>query len=58
MGSHWRALNESFPMNTNMTEFRLFLKNHPWALDESSLSIGSVYGVWYLFGSKGVNTDG
>ena len=38
MGTHLRVLSESYPMSTNMTEFRWFL--HPCALDESSLSIG------------------
>ena len=40
MGTHLRVLNESFPMNTNMTGFRGFF--HSCALDESSLSIGRV----------------
>ena len=42
MGIHLRVLSESYPMNTDMTGFR-FLKIfqlNPWALDESSLSIG------------------
>ena len=27
MGTHLRVLNESYPMNTNMTGFKLFFKN-------------------------------
>ena len=43
MGTHLRVLNESYPMNTNMTGLRWFSKTlHPCTLDESSLSIGRV----------------
>ena len=43
MGTHLKALNESYPMNTNMTGFwwfSHFLRS--CALDKSSLSIGRV----------------
>ena len=40
MGTHLRVLSESFPMNTNMTEFRRFSKPFAiFAMDESNLSI-------------------
>ena len=43
MGTHWRVLSESYPMNTNMTGFRWFIKIFVFlCLDESSLSIGRV----------------
>ena len=43
MGTHMRVLQESYPMNTNMTRFRWFSKIlHPCALIERSLSIGRV----------------
>ena len=38
MGILLRVLSNNFPMNTNMTGFKLF----SCALDKSSLSIGSV----------------
>ena len=38
MGTHLTALNESYPMNTNMTGFGHF----SFPLDESSLSIRMV----------------
>ena len=42
-GTHLRVLSESYLMNTNMTGFRWFKKSlHPYALDESSLSIGRI----------------
>ena len=40
MGTHLRVLNESYPMNTNMTGLRCFSKIY--ALGESSLSIERV----------------
>ena len=43
MGTYLKGLNESYPMNTNMTGFRWFSKNfHACALDENSLSIRRV----------------
>ena len=43
MGTHLRELSESLPMNTNMTGLDGFQKSlRPYALDESSLSIGNV----------------
>ena len=41
-GTHLRVLNESYPMNTNMTGFIWFsyIYLRPCDLDESSLSIG------------------
>ena len=43
MGTHWRVLSKSYPMNTNMTGFRWFIKIFAFlCLDESSLSIGRV----------------
>ena len=43
MGTPLRVLSKSYPMNTNMVEFRWFSKYLcPCALDESSLSIGGV----------------
>ena len=43
MGNHMLVLNESYPLNTNMTGFRWSSKIvHLCALDESSLSIGRV----------------
>ena len=43
MGTHLRVLNESYPMNTNMTGFRRFSKNLcACAVEESSFSIGRV----------------
>ena len=48
MGTHPRALNESYPMNANMTGFSSFSKNqHPYTLDESSFSIGRVIFLKY-----------
>ena len=47
MGTHLRVLSESYPMNTNMTGFRLFSKSLRFcALDDSSLSIGRVLMVY------------
>ena len=41
MGTHLTVLSESFPINTNMTEFRWFSKTlRHCALNESNLSIG------------------
>ena len=40
MGTHLRVLSERYSMNINMNGFQKSL--HPCALDESSLSIGSV----------------
>ena len=40
VGTHLRVLSETFPMNTNMTEFIKSLGH--WALDESNHSIGRV----------------
>ena len=47
MGTHLKALNESYPMNTNMTGFQCFFQKslRSCALDESSLSIGRVKAV-------------
>ena len=44
MGTHLRILSETYPMNTNMTEFKMVFKKslHSCALDESSLNIGRV----------------
>ena len=45
MGSHLRALSESYPINTNMTGLRCFSEifpDDPCALGESSLTIGRV----------------
>ena len=42
MGTHLRVLIKSYLMNTNMTGFRRFSCLHPCALDDSSLSIGTV----------------
>ena len=44
MGTHLKVLSESYPMNTNTTEFKGFSQKslHHCALDESSLSIGRV----------------
>ena len=48
MGTYLRVLSESFQMNTNMTGFKWFQKAlHPFALDESSLSMGRVK-IWSL----------
>ena len=42
-GTHLRVLSESYPMNTNMTEFRWFSKVFAsFALNDGSLSIGMV----------------
>ena len=40
MGTILRVLSESYPMNTNMTGFKWFLKVS--ALEECGLSIGMV----------------
>ena len=40
MGTHLRALSESYLMSTNMTWLSIYL--HLCALDKSSLSIGRV----------------
>ena len=47
MGTHLRVLNESYPMNTNMTGFRWFSQKSLslCALDENSLSIGRVKNI-------------
>ena len=47
MGTHLRVLSESYPINTNMTKFRWFLKIFLslGAFDESSLSTGIVKGA-------------
>ena len=43
LGTHLRVFSDCYPMNTNMTGFRGFSKIFgPYALDESSLSIGRV----------------
>ena len=43
MGTHLKVLNESYPMNTNITWSRWISKIfRSFALDESSLSIGGV----------------
>ena len=43
MGTHLIVLRESFPMSTHMTWFGCFQNSlHPFALDESILSIGRV----------------
>ena len=43
MGTHLRVLRESYTTNTNIIGFRCFCKTlHPYALDESSFSIGKV----------------
>ena len=45
MGSHLRALSESYPINTNMIGLRCFseiIPDDPCALGESSLTIGMV----------------
>ena len=43
MGTRLIVLNESYPMNTNMTRIRCFSKNLGFCvLDECSLSIGRV----------------
>ena len=51
MGTHLRVLSASFPMNTNMTGFRIFQKSlRPCALGESTLSIGRVdANSWTIF---------
>ena len=41
LGTHLRVLNESYPMNTNMTGFQKSLLPQ-CALGENSLSIGRV----------------
>ena len=45
MGTHPRVLSESYPMNTNMTEFRWFSSSY--ALDERSFSTGRVEPFYY-----------
>ena len=49
MCTHLKVLNESFPMNTNMTGFGWFAKIFAslCALYESSLSIGRVKGFGF-----------
>ena len=53
MGTHLRALSESYPMNTNMTRFGRFSKFFA-SLCKSSLSIGRVKG----FASRMPRRDG
>ena len=49
MGTHMRALGDSYPMNTNMIRLRWFSKTlHSFPLDESSLSIARVNNKVYL----------
>ena len=49
MGTHLKALSESYPMNTNMIVFRWFQRYlHSCALDRSSLGIGRVNNLWGL----------
>ena len=50
MGTHLRTLSENYPMNTSMTGFRWFSKIFASSFwDESSLSIGRIYGILNSF---------
>ena len=48
IGTHLRVLSDSFALNTNMTGFRMFLKNRcPCAFIEVSHSIRKVK-MWFV----------
>ena len=49
MGTHLRVFSETYPINTNMTGIRcvFFLFLCPYALDQSSLSIGRVKSIFF-----------